>query len=156
MNFRNVVFLSSLAILLTGCAGPKASGPLYVVNFPAVKLEPQELIENVEIHIVNGAVATVNRSLTDWDYDVAWESGASQTVNVQARHFLSGYQDLRFLDGFITVAGGLNRDHLQIEAVLEIGDTVMLPPGNLVAAGKLTRKIHVPAGQMILKPARGR
>lgn len=131
---------------ISGCVSPPKHERRLQVNFPQVKLDKGEYIQDVEVKIHLGAVASVNRPIADWDYSVTWDNPSLQIVSLNARHFSSGLDDIRQMDGFLTIVADPNDNNLpSVETVLT---TEKADP-----AGGGMRKIQIEPEQMLLKPA---
>ena len=144
MKLQLLAVFIALVLVMSGCVNSPEHARRLQVNFPQVKLDKGEYIQDVEVKINFGVVACINRPIEDWNYSVTWDNPDQQIVSLNAGHFSSGLDDIRQLDGFITIAVQPNdKNLLRVETVLTTENTD--------PAGGGMRKIRIEPKQMLLK-----
>ena len=103
-----IVLLAGAWLWLVGCGHVSPRGGsvpvrFLTVSFPHVALAENESIQLVQIEVVNGQVAALNRIPSDWSLELNEDCS---DCTLLARHFSAGLCSPRALDGLITVAAG--------------------------------------------------
>jgi len=110
MRECNTISSLLLAAVLTGCAHAPArrdAGDHFyrLVSLPtvALKADPPERIESVEVVMHCGRFAAINHIPNDWSADVVSPVSEETKLRMEAGHGSSSLWHSRDLDGFITV-----------------------------------------------------
>jgi hypothetical protein len=109
-NHLSVIIVSAfMAVCNIGCVHQNYAGhggPLFTVSLPPLKLAQGEYVESVEIDVLEGRIATINRTWDDWDTDLFWDSPDKMIWKSYAGHFGNGFEDTQPFSRFITVQTG--------------------------------------------------
>ncbi len=158
MSTRLLVMVVSIfmAVGNTGCVhapkpDPARPGLLCTVSLPPLKLEAGESIQSVEVTIVDGRIATINRTWDDWDLALVWDSPGELELKCHARHFVSGFQSTQKFGRFITVrVGPLLGDSPRLTS-FDIMATVRT--GSTDKTGRGERDYHFSRSDIVLSPS---